>query len=138
VRIALSQRRLDEAATAYGAGNCPAAVADARASLSALGRPEPLGIVAVCDSRRGLQRPALRAIDGALARDRGSWAWRYERGVILGRLGRDPRPDLRAASAMYPRNLVLGAMVAAAEAAGSPARRRQVSRQLLDVRFAGL
>lgn len=138
VRVAVSQLRLHQAAQAYAAGDCATTAARARSSLAALDRPEPLGLMATCDSHHGRQAQALAVIDQALAQDHGSWTWHYERGLILARDGRNGLDELRRASAMYPRNFLIVETAAAIEQAGNRSRREQVSRRLPDLSFAGL
>lgn len=70
---------------------------------SALGTIEALGcartlyvILGYCDVRLGLPDLAVRAMDGAVARDPGSWETHYGRALVFGAAGVDPHPSERS------------------------------------------
>jgi hypothetical protein len=103
VRVAQSQSRLEAAATAFAARDCPATIERALSALDAVPeRPEGLELIAYCNVRLGRGDLALRAITAAVRRDPGDWQLHYGEALIRGALGRDPRPAARRAHQLNP------------------------------------
>ena len=102
-RAALSQDHLNSAIDSMQAGECRAALADARDSLSLVDdRPTPYAVISYCAAAEGRPRAALTASRQALRRDPGDWELRYGLAVSLARVGLDPRPAARAAARANP------------------------------------
>ncbi len=102
-RAALSQDHLNSAIDSMQAGECRAAVAEARDSLSRLDeRPTPYAVISYCAAAEGRPRAALAASRRALRRDPGDWELRYGLAVSLARAGLDPRPAARATARANP------------------------------------
>jgi O-antigen ligase len=102
-RIAFSEARLDDSRAAFARGDCAGAVDSALGSIDALAvRADPYVILGYCDVRLGLPDLAVRAMDGAVARDPGNWETHYGRALVLGAAGLDPRPAARRALALNP------------------------------------
>jgi O-Antigen ligase len=100
----LSQRRLDQATTAFAQGNCRAATSAALSSISVLGdRPEPYEVLSYCDVRRDMPGLAVAAMRKAISLDPGNWNYRYDLAVIRASAGLNPVPALRAALSLDPR-----------------------------------
>ncbi|MDQ3645107.1 MAG: hypothetical protein M3356_06345, partial [Actinomycetota bacterium] len=102
-QIMFSEARLDESRAAFVRGDCARAVDSALGSIDALGvRADPYVILGYCDVRLGLPDLAVRAMDGAVARDPGNWETHYGRALVLGAAGRDPRAAARRALMLNP------------------------------------
>jgi len=102
-RIMFSEARLDDSRAAFARGDCAGAVDSALGSIDALTvRADPYVILGYCDVRLGLPDLAVRAMDGAVARDPGNWEMHYGRALVLGAAGRDPRPSAQRALALNP------------------------------------
>ena len=105
VRVALSQRNLNDAVSALRNGDCRATVDGALASARMVGaRSEPYELLAYCDARLGLGPLALDMVHRAIARDPGNWEYRYDEALVLGTQGKDPRPSLTEALRLNPLN----------------------------------
>jgi hypothetical protein len=59
-------------------------------------------ILRYCDVRLGLPDLAVRAMDGAVARDPDNWEMHYGRALVLGAAGVDPRAAAQRALALNP------------------------------------
>jgi O-antigen ligase len=129
-QVIRSQGELEDAVTAFRAGDCARAIDAALASTSAIGaRPEPFEIIGYCDVRLGQAHLAEQALQRAAERDPDSWVPAYGLALVRGAFGRDPRPDLLRARALNPRDQ----RVIAAEPllrTTSPRRWRTESRKL--------
>lgn len=102
-QIMFSEARLDDSRAAFARGDCAGAVDSALGSIDALAvRADPYVILGYCDVRLGLPELAVRAMDGAVARDPGNWETHYGRALVLGAAGLDPRPSARRALALNP------------------------------------
>jgi O-antigen ligase len=102
-QIMFSEARLDDGRAAFALGDCAGAVDSALGSIDALAvRADPYVILGYCDVRLGLPELAVRATDGAVARDPGNWETHYGRALVLGAAGLDPRPSARRALALNP------------------------------------
>lgn len=135
-RVAQSQRHLDAAAAAYGRGDCGEAVERALSSLEAEQvRPEPRLVLAYCNLRLGRPRLALRQAQAAVQRDPESWRARYVLAVTLGLAGRDPRPQMRRALDLNPREELVQAGLRRFASARTP---RQWQRGAQRARLPGL
>ncbi len=70
----LSQRRLDQATSAFAQGDCRAATSSALSSISILGnRPEPYEVISYCDIRRNMPDVAIAMINKAISLDPHNW-----------------------------------------------------------------
>jgi hypothetical protein len=108
VLLAVSQHHLAAAASAAARGDCRAAVRSAQAAADALpSRPEPYQQLAYCEQALGNRRAALADIEKAIDRDRGFWRYQYDKALIAGITGSDPRPPLRRALALDPNEVTL-------------------------------
>jgi O-Antigen ligase len=97
----LSQRKLDQAATAFSHGNCRTASQAARASISILGiRPDPYEILGYCDVRHGMPNLAIAAINKAVSLDPNNWNYRYDLAVMRAAAGLNPLGEARLALRM--------------------------------------
>jgi O-antigen ligase/polysaccharide polymerase Wzy-like membrane protein len=106
--LAVSQARLVQSQRAYDRGDCTRAVDTARSSISALSnRPEPYEIAAYCESRSGSRQRSLATMKQAVDRDPDNWRYHYGVAMVLAAAGRDPRPRLREALRLSPREPVL-------------------------------
>jgi hypothetical protein len=102
-RIAISGAELGRALTAFNKGNCPTAMADSRASISALSsRPEPYMILGYCDILRGSEGAAVAAMRTAVKRDPENWLPYYGLAVADGAARRDPRSAIHEAQVLNP------------------------------------
>lgn len=103
VRTTLSDEHLDRAVAEFNGGNCPAAVADARATISAVSsRPQPYQIIGLCDVVTGNGNQAVGLLDQAVARDPQSWLYQYSLAIALAAAGKNPRPALQRAELLDP------------------------------------
>ncbi len=130
VRSTLSDEHLVGSVAAFNAGNCPAAVTDARASISAMSsRPQPYQILGLCDVVSGRPRPAVGLLDQAVARDPQSWVFQYSLAIGQAAAGQSPWAALRRAELLDPLEPMLRA---AAERLGAnnPRRWERVAPQL--------
>ena len=103
--ITQSQARLQQSIREFRAGDCAAALdsaLDANAALSV--RPEPFLVIGFCDVRIGRPELGVQAMEAAIRRDPGNWAYRYGLALTKAAAGVDPRPDARRAHAMNPRS----------------------------------
>jgi hypothetical protein len=99
----LSQRKLDQASSAFSTGNCHTTMNAALSSISILGiRPEAYELVAYCDVRRDMPRLAVTAIDKATSLDRQNWQYVYDLAVMRATAGLDPRAAARRALTLNP------------------------------------
>jgi hypothetical protein len=102
-RISLSDREVNRSVAHFNTGNCPAAVADARAAISVLGsRPQPYQIIGLCDVVTGHPAQAAAWVSQAMARDPGNWIYPYSLGIARAAVGQDPQPALRQAAQLDP------------------------------------
>lgn len=102
-RMAQSESRLEAGVDAFLKGDCPTAVDDALASLSAVNqRSEPWELLAYCDVQGGRGALGLKAIDAAVSRDPDNWELRYGQALVRGSQRKDPRPAARTALRLNP------------------------------------
>lgn len=101
-RVMFSEARLDDSREAFARGDCAGAVDSALGSHVLAVRADPYVILGYCDVRLGLPDLAVRAMDGAVARDPRNWEMHYGRALVLGAAGVDPRPSARRALALNP------------------------------------
>ncbi len=102
-RISVSDRDLNQSVAEFNSGNCPGAVADARATISALAsRPQPYQIIGLCDVVTGHPAQAAALESEAVARDPGNWIYPYSLGIARAAVGQDPQPALRQAELLDP------------------------------------
>jgi O-antigen ligase len=103
--VMASEARLDQSATAFARGDCPAAVQAADSASALLSElPQPFEIVAYCRMRQGRSGEAVAALERAVERDPNNWEYRYGLAVLRGAAGLDPRREARAALALNPRD----------------------------------
>jgi hypothetical protein len=103
-RVFLSEGPMREAARAFARGDCATAVDRSLDSISALGiRPEPFVVLGYCDVRLGQRDLAMRALANAVRKDPRNWEGHYGLALVRAAAGRDPRPQLRAAGRLNPR-----------------------------------
>lgn len=101
--VFVSQARLDESVEQFGAGDCGAASASARSSISALGsRAEPYQVLAYCKLRGGRPLQAVRDTRDAIERDPHNWEYQFDLAVARASAGLDPRPAARRALRLNP------------------------------------
>ena len=106
--VAISERRLDRSVEAFQAGRCPQAVEAALGSLAVVSvRPDPWQILGYCDVRLGARELAVGAMQNAVDRDPRDWELRYGLAIVRGAAGLDPRPQLRVARMLNPRERLL-------------------------------
>jgi hypothetical protein len=112
--LMLSQYQLQRAATAFDKGSCRTATRDAISSINVLGnRPQPYQIVGYCDLDNGRPQDAMAAFQKAVEQEPRSWEYHYGLGLAQGAAGTDPRPEIRLASRLNPREpLVAQALLA--------------------------
>jgi hypothetical protein len=125
--VALSERGLDRATSAFERGDCSAAIDGALASLERFGaRPEPFELLGYCDLRAGRPDLATGAMAAARRRDPDNWIYAYGEAISLAIAGRDPLPALDEARRRNPRAR-LPRELAAAFAREDASRWRQVA-----------
>jgi hypothetical protein len=107
-RVAISQDRMDDALAAFRADNCTRGIDRALAAQSALGiRSDPYELLGYCDMRLRQTGLALRMFQTAAHKDPRNWEIRYGLALVRGLRGEDPRPALRLALRLNPREPVL-------------------------------
>jgi hypothetical protein len=100
----LSQRKLNQATTAYQTGNCAGATRDALSSISILSfRPEPYQVIAYCDIQRNFPRLAVQAMTSAVALERGNWNYSYGLALARAAAGQNPIAAAHRALVLDPR-----------------------------------
>ena len=103
VRIAISQRHLEDAVASFGQGRCDATISSALAAAEALdSHPASFELLGYCDVRIGRPRLAIRMLEAAVRREPDAWELHYGLALVRGAAGRDPRPALRRARRLNP------------------------------------
>jgi len=121
VRVAASQRSVDQALAAFRSGDCATTIDRALDAQSVFGsRPDVYELIGFCDVRLGRADLAERMLSAAVRRDPRSWELRYGLALTRGAAGRDPRPSLREALERNPRESII--RDAAKRMAGGKAR----------------
>lgn len=101
--LARSQVALDRGVAAFERGDCATAQTAALQAVDRLKvRPEPWELLAYCAVRGGHEQLGVRSIDRAVRLDPHSARLRYNRALVLGVAGRDPRPELRHTLRLNP------------------------------------
>jgi O-Antigen ligase len=101
--IWLSQRKLGQAVTAFGNGNCPVASREALSSISLVGvNSEPYEIVSYCDIRRNQPRLALTAINEAISLDPKNYSYTMDLALVRAAAGLNPLVAARKAVSLNP------------------------------------
>jgi hypothetical protein len=114
VSVALSERELRRANSAFARGDCSAAIDAALASLERFGaRPEPFELLGYCDLRGGRPDLAIGAMGAARRRDPRNWTYAYGDAIALAIAGRDPLSALGEARRRNPRSRLPRELVAA-------------------------
>jgi hypothetical protein len=104
----LSQRRLDQATTAFAQGNCRAATELAMSSITILGdRPQPYEVISYCDIRRDMPGLAIATIQKAISLDPNNWNFHYDLAVMRASAGLNPMPAIRKAISLDPRESLI-------------------------------
>lgn len=129
-----SQAALDRATTALERNDCPAAVDEALASLDSLRmRAEPFEVLGWCDLRAGQDQLAVGAMKAAQARDPDYWQYPYGLAVASAFAGEDPRPAVRRAVKLNPRDEQTQALARAFRGDDPAAWKRRAARLSLPV-----
>jgi O-antigen ligase len=120
-----SQIRLNEASSAYAAGDCTRADTLARDSIDVLGtRAPPWQIVALCAARSGDYRQASTDLRAGLAVDPNDWQLQAALAATTAAVGDDARAQVRAALALDPLEPTVVALAQALERGPSAKARR--------------
>jgi hypothetical protein len=94
--------------TAFNHGDCPVAIADARASISAVAsRPEPYTILGYCEIVGGSDRAAVAEMAKAVKRDPENWLNYYGLAIADAAARRDPHWAIRQAQLPNPRETLV-------------------------------
>jgi hypothetical protein len=102
--LMLSQNRLQAAAGSFDHGSCRAATKAAVSSINILGnRPQPYQIVGYCDIESGRVSEAVAAMRKAVEQEPRSWEYHYGLAIAQAYAGEDPRPEMKVASRLNPR-----------------------------------
>jgi O-antigen ligase len=129
--VLASQIRLNEATSAYAAGDCARADKLARSSIDALGtRAPPWQIVALCDVRAGHYRQAATDLRSGLAADPDDWQLQAALAAASAAVGSDARAQVQAALALDPLDPSVAALAHALRGGPSP-KARQAARSYL-------
>ncbi len=109
--VAVSQTNVAASTAAFAAGDCATATSTAKTALEPLAfRQGPHEILAYCAAARREHDRAVAEMASAVRDDPNNWEPRYGMAVVLAAIGRDPRPALRAALALDPREPVVVAL----------------------------
>jgi hypothetical protein len=100
-RAVVADSSLDNAKSAFGAGDCRTARAEARSALSAVALPGAHEILGWCDLGAG-QGAAVREMRAAVRLDPQHWRYRFELAIAQAAAGADPGPDVRLAYRLNP------------------------------------
>ena len=101
--VAVSQSNLNAAVSAFGRGNCNAAINSALGSLDALKvRPEPYEVIGYCDARFGQDHLALLEMENAVSNDPNSWEPHYGLAIVRAAAGLSPLPQLHLSKRLNP------------------------------------
>lgn len=124
-RISFSDGHLDRSIAAFNTGNCPAAIAQARATISLVSsRPQAYQIIALCDVVKGRPGSSVALADKAVALDPQDWDYRYSLAIAQAAIGQNPHPELLRAEQLNP----LEQMIQQAELAFRGRNRRRWER----------
>jgi O-antigen ligase len=100
----LSQRKLNQATTAFSAGDCRAASDDALSSISILGvQPQAYEVVAYCDIHRDLPNLAIKAMNHAVSLAPQNWNYAYGLALARAAAGLNPLGEAHRALQLDPR-----------------------------------
>ena len=100
----LSQRKLNQATTAFSAGDCRTASDDALSSISILGvEPQAYEVVAYCDIHRDLPNLAIKAMQHAVSLDPQNWNYAYGLALARAAAGLNPLGAAHRALKLDPR-----------------------------------
>jgi hypothetical protein len=129
-RMALAQADLRDSVEALGAGDCRAAVSDARDSIDeANAGPRPYEVLAMCAARSGEGEVAVDRARQAVRRDPESWEPHYALALAAATSGEDPRPAALAAQRANP-SVLLPREAAAAFSSSPPSQWRGIALKL--------
>jgi len=108
VRVAASQRSVNEALEAFRAGDCATTIDRSLDAQSVFGsRPDVYELIGYCDVRLGRPDLAERMLSSAVQHEPRSWELYYGLALIRGAAGKDPRPSLREALERNPREEIV-------------------------------
>ena len=108
IRLGLSQLYLTQSLTAFRAQDCATAAHKALDAAEMLNSRAPaFELLGYCDARLGRYELARRMLKAAQRRDPGSWDLHYGSALVRSVGGRDPRPELRRARRLNPRERAL-------------------------------
>ncbi len=142
-RVAISHDRIQNGLRAFISSDCERADREARRAIDVFsGRPEPYEIVGYCALARGDQRRAAQAMLDAVDRDPKSWRPWYALALVRAGSETDPRPALRRAQALSPREPIVRLAVQRIGGTPPPFSWKQAATGLpvpaaLDLRAAG-
>jgi hypothetical protein len=123
--VLVSQLRLNEATTAYAAGNCVRAERLAQGSIDVLGtRAPPWQILALCAVRDNRLQLAEADLRGGLAQDPDDWQLQSALAAATAATGHDARSQVALARRLDPNDPTVRAL-AAALAGGPSAKARR-------------
>jgi hypothetical protein len=129
--VLVSQLRLNEATTAYAAGNCARAERLAQGSIDVLGtRAPPWQILALCAVRDGQLQLAATDLRGGLAEDPDDWQLQSALAAATAAAGHDARAQGALARRLDPNDPAVRAL-AGALAGGPSAKARRAGRAFL-------
>ena len=104
-RVYLADVELTTAGRAFQRGACDRAIAHAERSVRLLSaRPEPHILLGYCHVRMGQGPLAMRDMNDAVRRDPENWETHYGLAIARAASGLDPRPRLRIAVSLRPRD----------------------------------
>jgi O-antigen ligase len=110
--VSTSYARVQHSGRALKGGNCASAKREALSSLSLSAvRPQAYAIVGVCDLEQGFAPAAVSAMAKAVSYEPGSWEYQYWLAVARAAAGQDPRPAMRRALELNPREALLKSAV---------------------------
>jgi hypothetical protein len=102
--LAISDHRLNDARTSADAGNCRAAISEARSATQVVSqRGDPYQLIAFCQQETGHDRAAIASMRTAIDRDPDYWEYRYDLALLIAATGADPRRSIDAAAKLNPR-----------------------------------
>lgn len=110
--VMLSENHLQHAASAFQAGNCASADAQALASIGDLAiRSQPYQILGYCQLHAGRVDEAVTDMQDAVTRDPRSSEYQYSLAIAEAYAGTNPRPALRTAMRLDPGDTLYAPML---------------------------
>jgi len=128
VRVVIADQGVRDARSALAEGDCGRASTSAHRALSAVGTdPEGFEILGWCRMEAHRNAAAIDAMREAVRLDRNHWRFRYGLAIAEAAAGRDPRPNVRRARRLNPREQIFTNGVALKLARASGGWRHLVS-----------